>query len=183
MIDCSRWARVKAVFDEALAREVSGRASFLDRACADDDALRVEVESLLAAHAEAGRLADRSPLEAMSASAVDSVADRLHRGAKVGPYEIISKLGEGGMGEVYRAHDTRLNRDVAIKVLAIEFAADSDRLARFERGARATAALNHPNIVAIYDVGLGGAVSSLVPELLGGQTPRTARTGTSLPMA
>src|SRR6476646_1854274 len=118
----------------------------------------------------------------MPASALASLGDRLRRGARLGPYEIISKLGQGGMGEVYRAHDTRLGRAVAIKVLPTEFATDSDRLARFEREARATAALNHPNILSVYDVGTAGDMSYLVTELLEGQTLRSAVAGTRLPV-
>jgi len=93
-------------------------------------------------------------------------------GTRLGPYEVLAKLGEGGMGEVYRARDTRLERDVAIKVLPPEFAADPDRLHRFEREARATAALNHPNILAIHDVGSHGGAPYLVEELLEGESLR-----------
>ena len=74
-------------------------------------------------------------------------------GARLGPYEIVSPLGQGGMGEVYRARDPRLGRDVAIKVLPAAFSADTERLTRFEQEARAAAALNHPNILAVYDIG------------------------------
>jgi eukaryotic-like serine/threonine-protein kinase len=182
VIDSGRWERAKAVFQEALARDASSRSTYLDHACEGDDALRAEVESLLAAHDDAGRLAEGSPLAAMPASAVASLGDRLRRGERLGPYEIVSKLGEGGMGEVYRAHDTRLDRAVAIKVLPPEFAADPDHLARFEREARATAALNHPNILAVYDVGTLGDMSYLVTELLEGQTLRSVAGRTRLPV-
>jgi len=83
-------------------------------------------------------------------------------GTRLGPYEILAPIGAGGMGEVYRAHDTRLERDVALKILPPELAGDLSRRARFEREARAVAALNHPNIVAVYDVGEGYMVSELV---------------------
>jgi serine/threonine protein kinase/tetratricopeptide (TPR) repeat protein len=96
----------------------------------------------------------------------------LNPGARLGPYEVSGLLGAGGMGEVYRARDTRLDRDVAIKVLPAAFAADPDRLHRFEREARATAALNHPNILAIHDVGSHGGVPYLVEELLEGESLR-----------
>src|SRR5271168_4200568 len=92
----------------------------------------------------------------------------LSAGTKLGPYEILAPIGEGAMGEVYRAHDTRLNRDVALKVLPEDFARDSSRQQRFEKEARAVAALNHPNIVAVYDVG----ENFLVSELVDGQTLR-----------
>ena len=182
MIDSGRWEHVKAVFNEALARDAPSRVVYLDQACEGDDALRAEVESLLEAHYDAGHLAEGSPLGAMPASAVVSLGDRLRPGVRLGPYEIISKVGQGGMGEVYRAHDTRLDRAVAVKVLPAEFAADPDRLARFEREARATAALNHPNILAVHDVGTFGDVSYLVTELLEGQTLRSVLAGPRLPV-
>src|SRR5690242_11763673 len=95
----------------------------------------------------------------------------LNPGTRLGPYEIFAPLGAGGMGEVYRAHDIRLARDVALKILPSELAADPSRRARFEQEARAVAALNHPNIVAVYDVGDGYMVS----ELVDGETLRGAR--------
>src|SRR5213083_610752 len=92
--------------------------------------------------------------------------------SRLGPYEIVMPLGAGGMGEVYRARDTRLGREVAVKVLPEPFARDPDRLARFEREARAVAALSHPNILAIHDYGTDGAVTYAVMELLEGETLR-----------
>ena len=96
----------------------------------------------------------------------------LAAGTKLGPYQISGKLGEGGMGEVYRAHDSRLHREVAVKVLPEIMAADGDRIARFEQEARATAALNHPNIVALYDIGRERGLAYVVSELLTGATLR-----------
>src|SRR5579863_2326267 len=93
-------------------------------------------------------------------------------GEKLGPYEILAPLGAGGMGEVYRAQDSRLGRDVAIKVLPASFAADPDRLRRFELEARATGMLNHPNILAVYDIGTHEGAPYLVTELLEGDTLR-----------
>jgi eukaryotic-like serine/threonine-protein kinase len=98
----------------------------------------------------------------------------LQRGALLGPYEIVSLLGAGGMGEVYRAHDPRLRRDVAIKVLPAAYSADAARLRRFEQEARAAAALNHPNILAVYDIGTHAGAPYIVSELLQGQTLRDA---------
>ena len=93
-------------------------------------------------------------------------------GRDLGPYRVLHKLGEGGMGEVYRAHDTRLHREVAIKVLPSMTANDPDRIVRFEQEARATAALNHPNIVALYDIGNDRGTAYVVSELLTGGTLR-----------
>nr|MDQ5871412.1 protein kinase [Acidobacteriota bacterium] len=93
-------------------------------------------------------------------------------GTRLGPYEILAPIGAGGMGEVYRARDTRLKRDVAIKVLPIAFTADSERLRRFEHEARAASALNHPNIVTVHDVGEQERTPYVVLELLEGQTLR-----------
>src|SRR5262245_8095729 len=98
----------------------------------------------------------------------------LAAGTRLGPYEIRAPLGVGGMGEVYRARDTRLSRDVAIKVLPERVAADPDALARFEREAKAVAGLSHPNILALHDFGRDGAVAYAVTELLEGETLRQA---------
>src|SRR5499426_2146111 len=105
----------------------------------------------------------------------------LATGTRFGPYEIISPLGAGGMGEVYRARDTRLGRDVAVKVLPSLFAADEQRLLRFEQEACAAGALNHPNILAIHDVGKHDGSSYVVSELLEGETLRERMAGTALP--
>lgn len=104
----------------------------------------------------------------------------LTSGTRLGPYEIIAPLGAGGMGEVFRARDTRLGREVAVKVLPESFAADSDRLRRFEQEARAVAALNHPNILALHDIGLQDGVHYLVTELLEGETLRALMASSTL---
>src|SRR5262245_10065574 len=90
-------------------------------------------------------------------------------GSRLGPYEILAKLGEGGMGEVYRATDTNLKRTVALKVLPEAVASDPDRLARFQREAEVLAALNHPNIAAIYGIEKSAATTALVMELVSGE--------------
>jgi len=105
----------------------------------------------------------------------------LQAGTKLGPYEIISPLGAGGMGEVYRARDTRLGRDVALKVLPDSFAHDADRLRRFEQEARAVAALNHPNLLAIHDIGEQNGTRFIVSELLEGQSLRAELDSGPLP--
>jgi eukaryotic-like serine/threonine-protein kinase len=102
-------------------------------------------------------------------------------GARLGPYEIIALIGAGGMGEVYRARDPRLGREVAIKILPKDFSADPERLRRFEQEARAASALNHPNILTIFDVGTNGEVPYVVSELLDGETLRQRLAGAPLP--
>ena len=135
---------VLRIFEAALAREGSERAAYLDSACGLNAALRREVEALLA-EPSAGQLPpiDRPPW----ASPVVDVGQRFGR------YEIVAPIGAGGMGEVYKARDTRLGRTVAIKVLRAAAALDPERRRRFEREARAVAALNHPRICALLDVG------------------------------
>ena len=103
-------------------------------------------------------------------------------GVRLGAYEIVVPLGAGGMGEVYRARDTRVGRDVAVKILPAEFSSDPDRLTRFEQEARASAALNHPNIIALFDVGQHLGTPFIVSELLEGQTLRERLRGASLPV-
>src|SRR5438876_5343007 len=102
-------------------------------------------------------------------------------GTRLGPYEITAAIGAGGMGEVYRARDTRLGRDVAIKVLPSSFSADADRLHRFEQEACAAGALNHPNILIVHDIGTHDASPYVVSELLEGETLRQRMGGTAQP--
>ncbi len=138
------------------------RSAFLDRACSTDPSLRQEVETLLASSDDV-----RSSFLQSSELRVT-----LTSGTKLGDYEVKSMLGSGGMGEVYRARDSRLGRDVAIKVLPPFYSADSDRLRRFEQEARAAAALNHPNILAVFQMGTYEGTPYLVSELLEGETLR-----------
>src|SRR5215470_7241125 len=105
----------------------------------------------------------------------------LASGTKLGPYEIAAPLGAGGMGEVYRARDTRLGRDVALKILPESFARESERLLRFEQEARAVAALNHPNILAVFDTGHHNGSPFLVSELLDGESLRAVLDRGALP--
>src|SRR6267378_215763 len=106
----------------------------------------------------------------------------LSPGTKLGSYEIVAPLGAGGMGEVYRARDVRLRRNVAIKVLPDEFSADSDRLHRFEREARSASALNHPNIVTIYELGQDGSTHYIAMELVEGKTLRELLVSSLVPI-
>ena len=139
-----RWRQVTEIFHAALARDAAARGEFLRDACQGDPSLRAEVDALVAAHQDAGSFGDQPVV-------VDSSA-RLSPGARLGTYLIEGLLGAGGMGEVYRAHDTELGRQVAIKILPGAWLADPDRRARLDKEARLLAALNHPHVAAIYGI-------------------------------
>ncbi len=172
-----RWARVKALFQAAVERPAAERDAFLAAEAANDDELRREVESLLASDSTDVSFLDRLPLAA-SAVLADShlVPGQVHShpilspGHRIGSYEVVGRLGAGGMGEVYRTRDTKLGRDVALKVLPRLFAVDPERLVRFRREAQMLAALNHPNIAAIYGLEESSGVQALVLELVEGPT-------------
>jgi len=156
-----RWTLVDRLLGAALEREPDQRAVFLNEACAGDEALRHEVESLLEHHAGAGHFLESPALELLNAApTADTGAQFVDR--QLGPYRILSRLGIGGMGEVYRARDSRLGREVAIKIATERFSA------RVEREARAVAALNHPNICTLHDVG----PNYIVMELVEGDSPK-----------
>src|SRR5580765_1829505 len=104
----------------------------------------------------------------------------LSSGTRLGPYEILAPLGAGGMGEVYRARDSRLGREVAVKVLPEEFSANRERLARFEQEARAASALSHPNILTVFDFGSADSVSYIAMELVDGKSLRDLLDGSPL---
>jgi serine/threonine protein kinase/Tol biopolymer transport system component len=175
-MNSERWQQVSQLYHAALAREPHERATFLDDACAGNNALRQEVESLIArGPAAEGFLA----APAFELAAQGLLADsRLPVGGQLGPYKILSWIGAGGMGEIYRARDTTLGRDVAIKVLPRVFLSHVERLARFEREARVLAALNHPHIGAIYGFERADDVRGLVLELVEGPTLADVIAGT-----
>jgi serine/threonine-protein kinase len=169
--DSERWTRVNEVFDAALERSPEERSAYLRKACGNDETLRTRVEVLLEAHEAVGSFLAR-PLVKTAAP--------LKPGDRLGPYEIVGPLGAGGLGAVYRGRDIRLLRDVAIKVL--KDGVDALQLARFEREARTIAALSHPNVVTIFDVGLDGDVPFLVTELLEGESLRARLNRQSVPV-
>jgi predicted ATPase len=164
-----RWERTKEILEQALRLASQDRQAYLHSACAEDADLRREVESLIASHEEAG-----SQFLGVAAPEVLQLAPprALTSGTKLGPYEIIGLLGTGGMGEVYRARDPRLDRSVAIKILPAAFSADSDRLHRFAQEARSASALNHPNIITIHELGQDGSTHYIAMELVEGKTLR-----------
>jgi serine/threonine protein kinase/Tol biopolymer transport system component len=168
VMDRERYLQVEKLLRSALEREPDRRAAFLAEACQDDEALRREVSSLLQYDASPECLLDRPAADHL----LDPTHTILDAGSQLGPYRIERPLGAGGMGEVYRAIDTRLDRKVAIKVCARRFSS------RFEREARAISALNHPHICTLYDVG----PNYLVMELVEGETLAARLTKGPLPM-
>ncbi len=187
-----RWQQIEQLYHAALEREPAERAAFLAQACAGDEALQQEVATLLAAYEEAGSFIEKPPDDVAAGVCAAAPASELGlpstpataaslTGRTLGHYQLGALLGAGGMGEVYRARDTRLDREVAVKILPEHLAANPEALHRFEREARAVAALSHPNILAIFDFGTEHGLSYAVLELLEGQTLRQRLSGAPLP--
>jgi len=172
-----RWQQITGMFHAALLRNSDQRQRFVADECGADAALRAEVEAMLAAHNGAG-----DP-DSIPAVAVSEEMLRLESGSAVGRYRIDALIGAGGMGQVYRARDPRIERDVAIKVLPADYAADAERLRRFELEAHAVGALNHPNVMTLYDVGTADGRPYLVMELLDGETLRDCVKRGAIPAA
>src|SRR5215467_587186 len=178
----NRWPRVKHLFEAAVDLPSTERSAFLSSAVAGDESLREEVEALLAADSAGAPLSGHWPIvsesllaELRAASQLGSGLDShpspgLISGSRLGYYDVLAPIGVGGMGEVYRAHDARLGRDVAIKILPRAFTSDPELLARFEREARLLAALNHPHIAGIYGIEEANAAPALILELVEGPT-------------
>src|SRR5215510_9533655 len=138
-----RWRQIEKLYHAALERDDVGRGDFLDEACAGDNPLRWEVETLIAAYETAGNFMEAPPKDVM-ARMFDDERERSMIGRTLGHYQLRALLGAGGMGEVYLADDTQLGRKVALKLLPVEFTADAGRVRRFAQEARAASALNHP---------------------------------------
>jgi tRNA A-37 threonylcarbamoyl transferase component Bud32 len=160
-MNIDRWKRVSALFHNALRRDPGSRANYLAAVCADDAALHQEIASLLE---------EQIPSLPAVGVMAHQLADGPAIGRRLGHYELRALIGEGGMGQVYRAHDTELHRDVAIKILPPLFALDAGRRARFEREARVLASLSHANIGAIFGLAEGDGLRGLVLELVPGET-------------
>ena len=163
-----RWQQVKQIFNSAIRLDPSERSAFLSNACREDQALLKEVESLIKANEKDGSFID-SP--AIAHSALFSGTE-LKSGDNFGSYEISSSIGRGGMGEVYLANDVRLNRKVALKVLPASVMKDTDRMRRFEQEARTASALNHPNIITIYEICEANSTLMIATEFVEGTTLR-----------
>ncbi|HLN98618.1 MAG TPA: protein kinase [Pyrinomonadaceae bacterium] len=166
-----RWQQLDSIFHSALQCEPAERSAFLDEACAGDELLRKEVEALLSAHEEAGSFIESPALDVEARSLANDQNESLV-GQTIGHYKIISSIGAGGMGEVYLAEDTQLGRKIAIKILPAEFTRNIDRVRRFQQEARAASALNHPNIITIYEIGQLEDRHFMATEFIDGETLR-----------
>jgi len=176
LMKSEQWRQLDSLFHSALEREPGERAAFLDEACDGDESLRQQVEVLLTAHEGAGSFIERPAFEVEAQSVADD-QDESAVGQTIGHYKIISTLGVGGMGEVYLAQDTRLGRMIALKLLPVEFTRDTDRVRRFQQEARAASALNHPNIITIYEIGQVDDRHFIATEFIEGDTLRHSISG------
>lgn len=166
-----RYQRIGQLFHEALELSPEQRESWLDQTCGSDSELRVEVANLLANEVESNAFLSRPALNVAAELLAGNVRPSL-QGKTIGHYQIISLLGIGGMGEVYLAQDTRLGRRVALKVLAPQLREQQEQLRRLEQEARAASALNHPNILTIYETGEADNVHFIAAEYVGGESLR-----------
>src|SRR5215204_2612779 len=165
-----RWQQVKQIFSSAIQYPLQERNSYLFDVCVGDDALRSEVESLIASHERSGEFIDEPAYQA--ATWLTKEKSELKVGQKIGTFEVLSFISRGGMGEVYLAQDQRLNRKVALKLLPASFTKDNDRLRRFAQEARAASALNHPNIITIYEIQEIASNHVIATEFVEGETLR-----------
>ena len=164
-----RWQQIKALLESALERDPVERNAFLDEACAGDAGLRTELEGLLESHDRAGDFIESPAYNVMAGSLTES---HLAPGQTIGHYQIIRRLGAGGMGDIYLAEDARLGRKVALKALPTHFTKDPERVTRFQFEAKAASALSHPNIVTIYEIGHIDELHYIVFEFVDGLTLR-----------
>jgi len=170
-MDPERWRQIEEIYYAILEAPPEGRGSLLVSACGGDPVLRTEVESLLRSDSHAGDFLSSEKLRSHIAR-IGSAASVPAVGSEVGPYRILSAIGAGAMGEVYLARDTRLDRQVALKVLPQRFTGDSGRVSRFMREAKAASALNHPNIITIHEIGESRGTWFIAAEFIEGITLR-----------
>jgi serine/threonine protein kinase/predicted ATPase len=177
-----RWQRIKKLFHAAAELTPEAREAFLDASCAGDAGVRAEVESLLAAHEREGEFLPETPAR-VAAALLGGERQALEPGSRVGSFRVVGTLGEGGMGKVYLAQDERLGRRVALKLLPASFTRDRERVRRFEQEARAASALNHPNILTVYDIGDDREGARFIAtEYVEGETLREHARGRRLPL-
>ena len=178
-MNSERWQQVKVLFDEAIALEPPKRGRFLSEVCKNDEQLRREIETLLDSFDEAESFMESPAVEEVASLIVERKA-KPESGARIAHYEIISQIGEGGMGEVYLAKDTRLNRKVALKILPANLTSDRSRLQRFKQEAQAASNLNHPNIITIYEIREYDGTHLIATEFVEGETLRQKMSGENL---
>ena len=166
-----RWQRVDEIFQAAIELKVEERPAFVERTCADDEELRREVESLITADEQGLSFVDE-PAFQVAAGLLATGEPELEEGQSIGHYEIVGPIGKGGMGEIYLAKDKLLNRRVALKLLPADYTGNKDRLRRFQQEAQAASALNHPNILTIYELGHVDEQQFIATEFVEGETLR-----------
>ena len=169
-MDSERWQKVKGLFDAVVGLAPPEREKILAKTCGDDVKLRREVEKLLASSDDAESFMEKPAAEAVAG--LMSEPKNLAAGTSFGHYEIVKQIGAGGMGEVYLAEDTKLERKVAVKILNEKFAAHESNLQRFVQEAKAASALNHPNILVIHEIGKSENSNYIVSEYIEGETLR-----------
>src|SRR6266571_162421 len=175
-----RWKRISGIFESALALEPGKRSAYVAAECGDDELLRREVERLIESHQQADKenfidapaAAEVAPLLVSPDDEEEDSKDRLENGQQVSYYRVIRKLGEGGMGQVYLAEDTRLNRSVALKILPADVASDKRRMQRFKQEAKLASSLNQPNILTIFEFGDLDSLHFIASEYVDGDTLR-----------
>jgi len=184
-----RWSKIESIFHKALEADECRRSSVIEESCAGDAELRREVEALLAHHSDSASFMEQPAFagQVTTGSVRPVTAEAVPRpdlkGVAVGHYRIVEEIGSGGMGQVFRALDTRLHRTVAIKVLPSMHVADPDRKRRFLQEARVASKLNHPNIVTLHDMGSDGGVDYLVMEYVAGKTLKQLIRSEGLPIS
>src|SRR5438105_2749180 len=166
-----RYQQIDQIFQAALELNPEQLPAFLDEACSGDETLRKEVESLITSERGGLSFIDQPAFD-IAAGLLASDEPEMAVGERVDRYEILSLLGSGGMGEVYLAHDEKLDRKIALKLLPSHFTTNEERLRRFQQEARAASALNHPNIITIHEIGCVEDRHFIATEFVDGQTLR-----------
>jgi eukaryotic-like serine/threonine-protein kinase len=174
-----RWNKINEVFATWLDLQDEHRNKFLIDACGSDQDLRNEVEHLIDAHLQSGAFIE-TPIFKEAAKAIAAEENLLQIGRQIGVYKILKEIGRGGMGEVYLAEDTRLDRKVALKILPPDMAIDHERMRRFMREAKAASAIDHPGIVHIYEINQSGSVHFIAMQYIEGQTLQSLLNGKPL---
>src|SRR3989440_897186 len=165
-----RWQQIKPILQSALKHAPGERSAFLAAACAGDESLRKQVESFIISHEQAGGFIEAPAFELMAESLTNKQAELVDQ--TIGHYRVLEQLGAGGMGEVYLAEDARLGRKVALKMLPAYLTTEDERVRRFQQEARAASALNHPNIITIYEIGEIDSRHFIATEFIEGETLR-----------